>query len=149
MKKIFKRHSNIWDLSHIFCASEMPSWMNMSLWRELKLSLLNVQPTTLKSMSSPDGGTHHHPSPNPSRFSTVPVRAGVRSYIYSETLITWRRAHQQREFLLQFSHSTWPYCRISEVPFTVLPKQNGGKTGSSFCYSIKTEYQINIRIGIF
>ena len=51
MKKTFKRYSNIWDLSHIFCSLEMASWMNMSLWRELKISLLNVQPNTLKSLS--------------------------------------------------------------------------------------------------
>lgn len=103
-----------------------------------------------KYKSSPDGGTTHHPSPNPSRFSTVPARAGVRSYIYSETLVTWRRAHQQREFLLQFRVIQLGLTVGSQrYPLQSLPKQNGGKTGSSFCYSIKTGCQINIRIGIF
>lgn len=118
---------------------------HVSLKRAKNKSLKRATKHFEKFKSPPDGGTHHHPSPNPSRFSPVPARAGVRSYIYSETLRTWRRASSSTEFLLQFRVIQLRLnCRISEVPFTVLPKQNGGKTGSSFCYSIKTECQINI-----
>lgn len=70
---------------------------HVSLKRAKNKSLKRATKHFEKFKSPPDGGTHHHPSPNPSRFSPVPARAGVRSYIYSETLRTWRRASSSTE----------------------------------------------------